>query len=691
MPNEQALHLFVIDDSSNDAETISNMLRNAGQAVHTTHIEDDEDLREALHKQPCDLIIAKPNRPYLSLAQTLTIVQQHESYAPILMIGDGLDDAGIDAALQNGVRDVVSLAQPSRLLHAVLRESATALEKRQLAQCMRQLEENIQRAQLLVDSSRDAIAYIHDGMHVYTNHSYLEMFGYSSMDELEGMPILDMVQQVHHAEFKSFLRDYTAEKAEKNRYELAGLRADGKTFDIIMELSRASYDGEPCTQIIIRAQENTAELERRLQDMSKLDLLTGIYNRQYFLEQLQAVIGQAGMEGAVLYLHPDHFKAIREAHGLAASDQLLSQMAKALSKAMGDEKYFIARFEGEFFCALLTDADQKEAERVASRLCLAVDQYGYAINGKHVDISCSIGIAFYNEGIKNAQELLLRADKAMREANRQGGNCHHLYVPDAGEMAEKERLTVIIHRLKEALRKQQLYLVYQPVVSIKGDERENYEAFVRVEDEDGSALSAGEFIPAAEKGNLMPALDRWIVAHTIKTATEHRRQGRQVVLYTKISAASVRDEKFLPWLLGIIEAAKAEPNSLVIEVSESVVKAHLKQIRQLAEGLAQHQIPLAIDHLGRADDYAAVIQQCRADILRIDASCIAKLASDPASLARVKEITQLAAQHGKQVIANAVEDPHTLAMIYSTGVDYIQGYFLQEPSRELDYDFSAMG
>ena len=691
MLNDQPLNLFVIDDSSNDAETVSNMLRNAGHAVHTTRIEDDEDLREALAKHPCDLILAKPSLPYFNATEALDVISQSEQYAPLLVIGDGMDEDEVTALFKAGAKDLVLLAQPAHLLHAVLREAVTARDKQELLLCRKRLEETNQRAQNLVDSSRDAITYIHEGMYIYANESYLEMFGYTDMDELEGMPILNMVKKDDHADFKRFLRDYMVGKTQESTFNLTGLRADGSDFDITMELSNASYDGEPCTQIIIRAQANNEELEKRLQDMSKLDLLTGVFNRQYFLDELHEVIGKPGKQGAILYLHPDHFKTLRDEIGLAHSDQVLSEMASALREAIGDGPHFIARFEGEFFCALLNEVDQAHAEGIATKLCKAVDDHQYTINGDNLAVTCSVGIAMYNEGVDSTQNLLLRADKAMREANKAGGNRFHTYVPDASEMAEQERQAIIIVRLKEALRNNELHLLFQPIVSIKGDEHENYEAFVRVEDEDGSPLSPAEFIPAAEKSNLMPALDRWVLAHAIKAVTEQRRAGKPAVIYAKLSGASLRDEKLLPWLRDILKAAHAEANSLVIEVSEEVASTNLKPLKQMVEGLRQLHVRLVIDHFGMANNYANLLRHCDADFVRLHASFISQLSSDPEALAKVGEITELAKETNTQVIANSVEDPHTLAIIYSTGIDYIQGYFLQEPTREMDYDFSSMG
>ncbi len=688
---EETLHLLVLDDSSNDAETISNMLRNAGHAVRADRIEDDEDLRAALSAHECDMILAKPEIPYFTAMDALSVVDQLEKDTPLLVIADGVAEETVTALLKAGARDMIEVSRPQRLETAVLREALSVRDRRQLRQCRISLEEANIRAQNLVDSSRDAITYVHDGMHIFANDSYLEMFGYSDMEEIEGMPILNMVKPEEHASFKQFLRDYSAGKAKASTLDVNGLRVDGSNFNITMEFTPASFEGEPCTQIIIRAQASSEELERKLDDMSKLDLLTGVYNRQFFLEALTAVVGKAGKEGAVLYLKPDNYKQLREELGIAPSDRVLAEIAKVIKQLLTSESDVAARFEGEYFTVLLHDFSPEQARTFGETLRKHIDEQILDIGGTTATTTCSIGIGIYNEAIGEQQEVMSRAEKALNEAAEQGGNQVRLYIPGEEEMAEQERTALLVKEIKLALRGNRMQLLFQPIVSLKGDENEHYEVFLRMQDESGNILLPKDFLPAAEKGGLMAAVDRWVLAHGIKAVTEQRRNGKPVVLFVKLSGASIKDEKLLPWLRDILKAAHAVPETLVIEVSETVASSNLKALKLLIDGLNQLHVRLAIDHFGNAPNYANLLKHCDAQFLKLDASIIGSLTSSKESQDKVNEISGLASDGNKKVVANAVEDPHTLAMIYSTGIDYIQGYFLQEPTPAMDYDFSSMG
>lgn len=667
------------------------MMRNAGHAVHAHRIEDDEDLREALAQDNCDMVLAKPQIPYLTALEALDIIRQSKKEVPLLIIADDVDEQKISELLSAGARDAVLIAQPQRLQHAVLREVVSSREHRKLQRMQTELEEANRRAQTLVDSSRDAITYVHDGMHIYANESYLEMFGYSDQEEIEGMPILNMVKKEEHANFKKFLRDFDKGKTEANTIDVNGLRPDGSDFNITMEFAPASFDSEPCTQIIIRAQANSEELERKLSDMSKLDLLTGAYNRQYFLDAFNSVVGKTDKEGVVFYLRPDHFKQTQESIGIGPSDQILADLAKLIGEQLKNEQDFIARFEGEYFTVLLHDYTPEHAESFAETLCKVVDEHSFKVGESTASVTISIGIGLFNDATEDSQEVLNRAGKALREADEMGGNRYRIYIPGEEEMAEQERIVMLGKQIKLALRNNSMQLLFQPIVSMKGDENENYEVFLRLIDENKNVLLPKEFLPAAEKAGLMPAVDRWVIAHSIKAVTEQRRNGNPVVLFVKLSGASLRDDKLLPWMRDILKAAHAVPDSLVIEVSESVASTNLKPLKMLIEGLAQLHVRLAIDHFGIAPNYTNLLKGCNAHFLKLDASIVSALSSSQEAQSKVKEITLLAADGDKKVVANAVEDPHTLATIYSTGVDYIQGYFLQEPTTDMNYDFSSMG
>lgn len=689
---ESILRLIVIDDSSNDVDTVSSMLRSAGYAVRSERAEDDEDLRTLLTQHNWDMVLSKPSLPYLNAAETLHIIQQMRLDVPlILLTHDAADEAAMLDLLAAGGRDVVSATQPALLMHAILREFHDLHHRRRLQQCEGQLAEANQRAQALVDSSRDAIAYVHEGMYIYTNHSYLERFGYSDPDEIAGTPLMDMVVPADHAQVKEFLR--TERHADKGPHTLQvqGRHANGHTMALTMELSPAVYEGETCFQIMIRSGAGNHELEQRLDSLSKQDLLTGVSNRTHFITELGKEMSRPEGYGAVFYMAPDDFKHLRERFGLSGSDHLLSEFARTLQQHLESTGSLLARFDAHMFTAMLPGVDAITARQIAQHLMQAVGEHIFDVGNQTASLTCSIGIALYYADTHDLQENLSRAEKAWKRAITIGGNNLHLHDPHAEGAEQRELLAMRTQQIKRALRDNQFRLYYQPVVSLHGDARENYEVLLRMLAEDGQPIPPGEFIQAAEQGNLITAIDRWVLAHVVRALAEHRRANRSLNFFIKLSAGSLKDDSFLPWLHDLLKSAGMDGSHLILEVSEHVASSNLKSLKRLIDALHQLRVRLALDHFGLAPNATNLLRHCNADFLKIDGSLIRGIGQEAAQQQKVKEITQLARENSKQTIAEFVEDANTLATLWSCGLDYIQGYFLQEPGPEMNFDFSSLG
>ena len=155
------------------------------------------------------------------------------------------------------------------------------------------LQESEQRCQNLLSSSTDAVAYIHEGMHIFANQSYMDLFGHTDFDELEGTTFIDMVDSSQQDELKAFLRDQGDSGNETRLLELNLVDSGGDKLSATVEFSPASYEAEPCTQLLIRLDHETAQLEEQINYLHQHDLVSGLYNRQFFMAELKKAIGQA--------------------------------------------------------------------------------------------------------------------------------------------------------------------------------------------------------------------------------------------------------------------------------------------------------------------------------------------------------------------------------------------------------------
>jgi len=692
MDTDNTLHLLIIDESSNDAEMITNILRNAGLAVRTKRVEDDEDLEGALEEQTWDLIITADKLTFIDAYQALDIVRKTEKDIPLIVMANGADNINAGQALKAGACDLVKKDEdPDHLQCIVEREVSALRARRKLRVTNKSLRESEKRCRSLLDSSRDAITYVHEGMHIYANPVYMELFGYDSQDDVDGMPIMDMVSPQDQDNFKQFLRNYSKDDSQaQSEIEVQALRTDNKSFKATMEFTPASIDGEACTQIIIRTASDK-ELQRQLSILSRQDLLTGIFNRQYFMEVLDTAISKAATESirsAMLYISIDNFGNIKETVGLSSSDMVISDIAKLLDSQV-DDPDIIARFSDHCFTVLLKECSNDGAQNYAEKLCKVVDDHISDVAGKSVITTCSIGISVIGESAGSAQEVISRADLACNIAHDEGGNTVHLHNPIADEAAGKERVSAWVETINDALHEDSFFLIFQPIVSLHGDTKENYEVLLRLSNEDGNDVLPEEFFPAAQQANLVAEIDRWVISHAVERLAAERAQSKHTNFFIKLSASSLGDPTLLPWISELISNHRISGESLIFEITESEAVIHLSEAKAFISGVKQLHCQVVLDHFGSGLNSIKNLKHLDVNYLKIDGALITEITENEDSQESVKSIIQTAHAMGKLTIAEFVQDANSLALLWQFGVNYIQGYFLQEPSTKLNYDFSS--
>ncbi|MDH5516793.1 MAG: EAL domain-containing protein [Gammaproteobacteria bacterium] len=693
MSKEKSVSLIVIDDSFNNEEKLVSIIRGLGSAAHSVRVEDDEDLEAALLKTTPDLLIYSNGMELIDLPAVIKILTDHDLLGRTSVLASAREGQNndINLAMSQGANDLIDMKNEAHLKNVLNRELKQLTNNRRLFQLETAYIESEKRCASLLDSSRDAIAYIHEGMHIYSNQSYLELFGFEESEDLEGTPILDMVGREDQNNFKKFLRNYSNESGIAN-LECNLKNPDSTEFKGKIEFSPASIEGEPCIQIIIRNEIDQKELEKQINMLSQRDQVTGLYNRQYFLDSLEktiAICKKDKTESALFYLSLDGFHDVKEKLGVIGSDQLLIDVAERLQKICQDND-ILSRFHGHDFTIIHTDSDAKESEKYAASIRDEIQQFTTTINGVSAKTTCTIGISLIEQEPPDSSEILLRAEKAAEESQKQGPNNISVYVPKAGELTQKEIDSKVSSSLMTALKENMFVLYYQPVISLHGDTEERYEVYVRMKNQNGDLVLPDEFIPAAERSGLMTAIDRWVISNAVNTLLLQKKAGKNTKFFIKLSETSLRDDKFLPWLEEKIQAANINKNSIIFEIKESTAVTNLKQTKALAEGLAALDCSFALDDFGTGLNPFQLLKHIPVDYLKIESSFMENLSSNTQNQETVKNITETATKMDKLTIAQCIHDASSLSVLWGMGVNFIQGNFLQEPMQELDYDFTEM-
>lgn len=683
--DRKTIRLLILEDSQNEAERIVSLFRNAGHATRVHRITSLDDLNDAL-KNIWDLCIAahhSKNLAPLSALQTIQRTARDISF--IQLIEDNSADLRTEM-LELGVQDAVPRNEDELLVLVAKRELANLEERRERRSAEVALREAEKRCQLLLDSSVDAIAYVHDGMHVYANRTYLQLFGYADHDEMEGMPMIDLIAAQDQASFKDFLKHYRSEEGNAD-LTCTGVTATNDNFKASISFSPAHYDGEPCVQVVIRVAHDNAELEEKLREISSQDIVTGLYNRQHFLELLDNAAERAvkvGQPSSVAYIKVDHYPTLQSDLGIAGIDLLLADLANILRQQLSQGSQ-IARFADDVFTVLTQNITPEQSQDELLALMKKVETQLFDINGRTAQTSLTIGVAGLNEKTSKATDVLKRAHDCADEAK--AINTLKIYNP-ADEIAAAASRGDVIAMLQQALENNSFKLLFQPIISLRGDKDELYEVLLRLTSPQGEEVPPSDFINAAIAAGFAEKIDRWVLLNSIKLLTEHRSTGHQTRFFIHLSSASIQDPSLLPWLSVALKASRLPADSIILQIRETDAVAYLSQAKQLAKGLHDLHCQVALGQFGCTLNPFNTLKHLDIDFVKIDGSFTKEL-SVPENQEALKETLAALHAQAKQSIVPFVESASVLSVLWQAGVNYIQGHYLQGPSQAMNYDFSS--
>ena len=581
MNNEdKMIRLLIVDEDPHKAEKMTSSLRATGMQVRAEFAEDDEDMGELLAKKSFDLVLFSLDLPEFDIARAQQLVSDCGQHIGLIALSATVDTEVIVESINAGASDAVDSAGTAHLIQVIEREARAVANWRRTRELESQYQESERRCQNLLANSKDAVAYVHAGMHIFANQVYLDLFGNTDLDELEGTPLIDMVEASQQDELKALLRNLDKNRNEHAELELQLLHNNGEAMTATLEFAPASYDGEPCTQILIRAVEDTSELEEQINYLHQHDLVSGLYNRQFFMEELKKAITQA-LDGvaqyAIIYFGIDGFQKIRDTVGISGCDVLISDIAQILTEKAG-ERYIVARFGAYSYICLGGLSNKQDAEEFAAQIPPLVEQHIAEIGNQSISATLSAAVVFIDENsTSNPNEMILRAEKTCDEIQAQGGNSSRTYVLKAGEITRNEEDGIIANQIKDALNSNRIRGMYEPLVGVKGQPGERYQSSIEVSTEDGKVMDPDEFMPAAERTGTAKMLDRWKVLHAIKKIAETRKRGRDIDFFIPLSADSIRDSGLPDWVAENIAKAKINGQQLVFMINEA-------QVREPAQG-----------------------------------------------------------------------------------------------------------
>ncbi len=524
----------------------------------------------------------------------------------------------------------------------------------------------------------------------YANTQYWQVTGFNLDDKCERYKALLLPehnsQQISIEDIKAEILSgkprLEGEDTGQWQAEYLAVTGRGERFWIMQTITAImGQDLKP--EFYVCVGQDITDLKEKQQEVEKLayyDHLTGLANRTEFKSLLGSALlrsQRANTKVALFYLDLDHFKRINDTFGHEAGDQLLTEVARRLTRELRDDDV-VARLGGDEFAVLLDQVESPQyAYVVANKIINALNR-PIELQGKEVVAGVSIGITMAPDDSSHIDTLMKNADLAMYQAKDKGRNAFQFYTSDMN-LAVEQRLTVE-RELRAGLKSGQFELYYQPVIDLSTGKMVAAEALVRWNHPTRGLVLPGEFIPAAEESGLIVPLGKWV----LKTACYQARliqksMQRKFSMSVNLSARQLNDPGFLANLDRVLEVTSLPPESLVLEVTESTLMEDSENVIPRLEKLRLKGCSLAIDDFGTGYSSLSYLKRLPINSLKVDRSFVKDLPDDEEDRAITSLIVAMANSLRYKVVVEGVETDQQHRFLTECGCHFGQGFLYSRP------------
>jgi len=511
-----------------------------------------------------------------------------------------------------------------------------------------------------------------DGVVRSCNEATQRLLGYAEADLL-GKPLVSFIDEAHRGAFD--LGSSTTEARE------TVLRtASGQTIPVSMANSAIASE-DPQFKGNIYVARNITErkrAERRIRYLARYDTLTKMPNRMQFQHLLQQSIARARRSQrslALLYLDLDRFKEVNDTFGHAAGDRTLEILSERLTRSLSKDTV-IGRLAGDEFAMFIDDlpADVDNRPSIAALARTLLDEISrtFYVNQQEVYLTASVGVAIYPYDAENVIDLIRNADAAMYHSKQNGGNSNAFYVPEMNAAAV-ERL-MLKSKLRRALERDELVILYQPKVDLRSGRVVGAEALLRWRLPGHGDISPSQFIPLAEETSLILDIGEWVMNRVCADYREWQKTvpqpGRIAI---NLSLRQLKQSSFIARCRSVFKRHEVSPTCFELEVTETTLMTDPKRTIGLLNELYAMGLNLAIDDFGTGYSSLSALQQFPIGTLKIDQSFVRDVAVDSDDAAIVRTIIDMGKSLDLEVIAEGVETSEQLQFLRQHGCYYAQG------------------
>lgn len=439
------------------------------------------------------------------------------------------------------------------------------------------------------------------------------------------------------------------------------------------------------TVVVIHDVSEIRGLTRQMSYQAAHDALTGLINRREFERRLEEAMDTAHSEEAVhilFYMDLDRFKAVNDSCGHMAGDNMLREVATLIREQVRDSD-FVARLGGDEFGTLLIGCPIEKSQQIAADICNAVADYRFVWQDKIFNIGISIGLVEISNASGSIQDVMTAADSACYVAKQRGRGQVHVYSVRDEAIARERGDIQWLRQLQDALHENRFVLATQQILATGSGTATGpaVEVFIRMPDDRGKTSGSADFLRSAERYQLMPQIDRWVVNAVLGAInTGEIKLASQRSCAINISAQTLGDEGFLSFVVEALDHSGVAPASICFEVTESAISTNVQYAQRFIEVLHGIGCEFSLDDFGSGLGAFSSLKKLPIDYLKIDGTYTRSLASDQVNREMVTAMITLARTMDFRIVAEQVEEQDDFDWLRNVGVDFVQGNFIDPPS-----------
>jgi diguanylate cyclase (GGDEF)-like protein len=534
--------------------------------------------------------------------------------------------------------------------------------------------------QMIYDMSDSAFLYYNFGEKtVKTVGSWNKFFdtGLRTSEELK--KIGHCVEEEYAPQFEEFL---FPEKKGIRKGDMTVRLRDGKTWLECEAVVIYDKKGRPKDKVL--RFEDITKFKRQHEELIYLayyDMLTGLYNRNYFVQLLGKFLRKAEKEEkkvGVMFVDIDDFHRINDGLGIVVGDEVVQQYGQYLS-SFGGKDVIVSHFNSDIYCLAIYDSHgTEEVEQIYRAMGKRLEKPFILSGGQEIFITAGIGVASYPEAAKNALELINCAEIVMLKGKARGKGSIQYF--DTAILKDFLQDIDIENKLKDAVFHQNFTIAFQPQYQANNKKLRGVEALIRWKDKEGNMISPSVFIPIAEKNGTIISIGSWVMEESVRIFSGWKKKYQaSLILALNISAIQYKRRDFVDSLMQVLEKYEVSPSEVELEITESILIDDLEEVKNKLLALKEYGFKISLDDFGTGYSSLSYLKGLPIDTLKIDKSFIDTVISDNNTKIITESIIYMVKRLGYETVAEGVETKEQFEYLKSIECDSIQGYFLGRP------------